>query len=47
MGVRDFCVGWDIATVFGWCKQQAALMEQLGLKQAADTGDISYASAKK
>ncbi|MBD3182746.1 2,4-dihydroxyhept-2-ene-1,7-dioic acid aldolase [Candidatus Poribacteria bacterium] len=22
MGVRHFCIGWDIATIFSWCKKQ-------------------------
>ena len=32
MGVRHFCVGWDVGVVFGWCKEQAKVLEELGLK---------------
>jgi hypothetical protein len=29
MGVRHFCIGWDIATLFGWCKRQGEGMREL------------------
>ena len=29
MGVRHFCIGWDIAIMFAWCKQQEAGMREL------------------
>ena len=29
MGVRHFCIGWDIRTIFSWCKQQGAGMREL------------------
>jgi 4-hydroxy-2-oxoheptanedioate aldolase len=29
MGVRHFCIGWDLTTIFGWCKQQAEGMQKL------------------
>ena len=29
MGVRHFCIGWDIVVVFGWCQNQAAGMKAL------------------
>ena len=29
MGVRHFCIGWDIRTIYGWCKQQAEGMREL------------------
>lgn len=29
MGVRHFCVGWDVHTVFGWCKQQGQAMREM------------------
>lgn len=32
MGVRHFCVGWDIGIVFSWCKQQAKFIEDLKLR---------------
>ena len=35
MGVRHFCIGWDIATLFQWCKQQGAAMKELLAKGAA------------
>ena len=28
MGVRHFCIGWDIRTIFSWCKQQGAGMSE-------------------
>jgi 2-keto-3-deoxy-L-rhamnonate aldolase RhmA len=31
MGVRHFCVGWDIRIVFDWCNQQGKLIKELGL----------------
>lgn len=47
MGVRDFCVGWDISIVFGWCKQQGKLMEELGLKAPTEGRDIQYPAAQR
>ena len=29
LGVRHFCIGWDIVSLFGWCKQQGAGMREL------------------
>ena len=29
MGVRHFCVGWDIRTIFEWCKQQREIIRKL------------------
>jgi 2-keto-3-deoxy-L-rhamnonate aldolase RhmA len=29
MGVRHFCIGWDIRTIFSWCKTQGAAMREL------------------
>lgn len=29
MGVRHFCIGWDIRIIFSWCKQQGAGMREL------------------
>lgn len=29
MGVRHFCIGWDVRTIFSWCRQQADGMSQL------------------
>lgn len=32
MGVRHFCVGWDLVTLSGWCKEQGQLIEGLDLR---------------
>jgi 4-hydroxy-2-oxoheptanedioate aldolase len=32
MGVRHFCVGWDIRTIFSWCREQGKIIEELGLR---------------
>jgi 2-keto-3-deoxy-L-rhamnonate aldolase RhmA len=29
LGVRHFCIGWDVATIFSWCRQQAKGMRDL------------------
>jgi len=29
MGVRHFCIGWDIRTIYQWCQQQAEGMREL------------------
>ena len=29
MGVRHFCIGWDIVVIFNWCQNQAAGMKAL------------------
>lgn len=29
MGVRHFCIGWDIRTIYQWCQQQAEGMRKL------------------
>jgi 4-hydroxy-2-oxoheptanedioate aldolase len=29
MGVRHFCVGWDLGVIFGWCFDQAKGMQEL------------------
>jgi 4-hydroxy-2-oxoheptanedioate aldolase len=46
IGVRDFCVGWDVAILFSWCKQQGKFIADLGLgaSSAAPSGS-SYAAA--
>lgn len=46
MGVRHFCVGWDIITLFGWCKQQAQLIQDLELRSAAQSGEMGYPAAR-
>jgi 2-keto-3-deoxy-L-rhamnonate aldolase RhmA len=47
MGVKHFCVGWDIAVVFGWCKQQAKWIEDLGLKNAVGGAEMGYTAAQR
>ncbi len=29
MGVCHFCIGWDLVTIYGWCRQQAEGMREL------------------
>jgi len=29
MGVRHFCIGWDLVTIYGWCRQQQEGMREL------------------
>ncbi len=29
MGVRHFCIGWDLRVIYGWCQQQAEGMRGL------------------
>ena len=29
MGVRHFCIGWDLVVIFGWCLRQAKGMQEL------------------
>ena len=29
MGVRHFCIGWDVVTIYDWCKYQAEGMRKL------------------
>ncbi|HGE71988.1 TPA: 2,4-dihydroxyhept-2-ene-1,7-dioic acid aldolase [Candidatus Poribacteria bacterium] len=33
MGVRHFCVGWDVRIIFDWCKQQGKIIDELGIKK--------------
>jgi len=30
MGVRHFCIGWDVMVMSGWCRQQADAWKKLG-----------------
>jgi len=44
MGVRHFCIGWDIVTVFGWCREQGRLAQEMfGLGRSIDRGEGGYA----
>jgi len=29
MGVRHFCIGWDLRIIFEWCHRQAKGMKEL------------------
>jgi len=29
MGVRHFCIGWDVRTIFSWCREQGKGMREL------------------
>jgi len=29
LGVRHFCIGWDLRTIFTWCQQQAKGMQKM------------------
>jgi len=29
MGVRHFCIGWDVGIIYGWCKQNGEGMRKL------------------
>ena len=29
MGVRHFCIGWDVRTIFSWCQQQGKAMREM------------------
>lgn len=46
MGVRDFCVGWDIGVVFRWCREQGDLIEQLGLRTVEGGAEMNYPAAR-
>jgi 4-hydroxy-2-oxoheptanedioate aldolase len=41
MGVRHFCIGWDIATIFRWCKEQGAAMRKLLTGERVTSGDVA------
>ena len=43
LGVRHFCIGWDIRTVFVWCKEQAGMRDLLAQQGAA--GDSAPAGS--
>lgn len=46
MGVRDFCVGWDIGTIFRWCREQGEWIEQLGLRKISGGAQMGYPAAR-
>jgi 4-hydroxy-2-oxoheptanedioate aldolase len=44
LGVRHFCIGWDIRTVYVWAKEQgAAMRDLLAGGEVADVGDAAGA----
>lgn len=32
MGVKHFCVGWDLRIIYDWCKQQDKFIKELGIR---------------
>ena len=46
MGVRHFCVGWDLTTLFRWCQQQGEIMEELGLGTVSTAYELGYPAAQ-
>ena len=46
MGVRHFCIGWDVAILFEWFKQSGQAMREIFSGAAAgrprDAGDTAY-----
>lgn len=32
MGVRHFCIGWDLITIYAWCKEQERIIKELDFK---------------
>ena len=42
MGVRHFCVGWDLTTLFRWCKDQGSLKEDLALGSVRNSYQMGY-----
>jgi 4-hydroxy-2-oxoheptanedioate aldolase len=47
LGVKHFCVGWDLGTIFGYCRRQGELMEELGFKGSADAPEVGYSAARQ
>jgi hypothetical protein len=50
MGVRHFCIGWDVTIIYAWCNQNSEGMGNLipGLKrQKTESKDGGYAGIKK
>jgi 4-hydroxy-2-oxoheptanedioate aldolase len=44
LGVRHFCIGWDIRTIYVWAKEQgAAMRDLLAGTEVADVGDAAGA----
>jgi len=29
LGVKDFCIGWDVRTIYDWCKENGSAMREL------------------
>ena len=47
MGVRHFCVGWDLSTLYRWCKGQGEIWEKLELGSSSGSPDVGYAAAQR
>ena len=50
MGIRHFCIGWDVTIIYAWCNQNSEGMGNLipGLKrQKTESKDGGYAGIKK
>lgn len=41
LGVRHFCIGWDIRTLFVWCKEQGSAMRKLLAGEEAPASEES------
>jgi 4-hydroxy-2-oxoheptanedioate aldolase len=46
LGVRHFCVGWDLTTLFRWSRDQGELLEEYGLGTVETAYELGYAAAK-
>jgi len=48
MGVRHFCVGWDIRVIYEWCRREGQWMADLGLKKPSPAASAGgYAAAQR
>jgi 4-hydroxy-2-oxoheptanedioate aldolase len=50
LGIRHFCIGWDVTIIYAWCNQNSEGMGNLipGLKrQKTESKDGGYAGIKK
>ncbi|MBI9104778.1 MAG: hypothetical protein JEY99_20345 [Spirochaetales bacterium] len=46
MGVKHFCIGWDLLTLFNWCREQGALMSERNLKEIINTPETGYPAGR-
>ncbi len=47
LGVKHFCVGWDIRVIYEWCQAQGKLMEELGFKSTVASPEAGYGGPAK